>query len=114
MTRIGPWEEVDSAMSGNFEAAIDLLVRLAESAESPSDVGNVGAGPLYSFINFNLGALKDPKSDLVRQLDEASRRSGDFRTALGDVWYYSEEVPPDVRDRIAGFPPPLDERFPAR
>jgi len=79
------------------EVARDLLVRLVDHAPSDAVLQHIGAGPFEEFIGAD--------EDRVRWIEEQAAVSAKFRTALANVWIWSE--PDWVFERIehaAGVP----------
>jgi Family of unknown function (DUF6869) len=70
--------------------ARDLLVSLVDHAPSDDVLLHIGAGPFEEFIRAD--------EDRVRWIEEQAVSSAKFRTALGNVWIWSE--PDWVFERI--------------
>jgi hypothetical protein len=86
-----------------------LLVSLAESAQSPEDVGIVGAGPIEDLLSEHGSWLATTEgSAMLDQLADNSRTNKKFRQALGSVLHQSEEIPLVVRKRLIGLSTPMD------
>jgi hypothetical protein len=87
---------------------VDVLVSLAESAQSPEDVGIVGAGPIEDLLSEHGSCLATTEgSAMLDQLADNSRTNKKFRRALGSVWHQSE-IPLVVRKRLIGLSTPMD------
>jgi hypothetical protein len=80
--------------------AVALLVEIAEGAPGDEALAYLGAGPVEDLLRLHTDQV------VVDQIEEAARRSANFRSALRCAWY-DDDVPSDVRDRLRRFGDPL-------
>jgi uncharacterized protein DUF6869 len=90
------WDELTKLVLHEPETAWEVVTMLVERANDPAELAYVAAGPLEDLIHRH-GAR------LVDRMEVQSRRSAQFRRALGAVWGWSS-LPSELRARFARLP----------
>jgi hypothetical protein len=91
------WWAVSERSPAHEQVVRDMLVKLVEHAPSDAVLSHIGAGPFEEFVRAD--------EDRVRWIEEQAASSPRFRTALANVWVWSE--PAWVFERVqraAGVP----------